>query len=125
MTGENRHFGHGLIRALSRRPSQKRREETSAWDLLSVHQLCYCFCVIVPAYEVCGFSVADLPLFVNQRRVFLGRIISLQSKSPRRNPKISISAEARLVATGTLWMSHWWMVCKMHCSSQGRWRWGR
>jgi len=37
-----------------------------------------------------------------QCRLFLGRIISLQSRSPRCRPIISISAEARLVAQGTL-----------------------
>ena len=36
------------------------------------------------------------------RRLFFGRIISLQSRSPRCRPRISISAEARLVAQGTL-----------------------
>ena len=38
----------------------------------------------------------------NQRRERLGRIISRQSRSPRWRPRISISAEARLVAQGTL-----------------------
>ena len=44
-------------------------------------------------------------------RVRLGRIISRQSRSPRCRPRISISAVARLVAMGMLWVSQRWMVC--------------
>ena len=41
-----------------------------------------------------------------QRIERFGRIISRQSRSPRCRPRISISAEARLVAMGTLYVSH-------------------
>ena len=42
----------------------------------------------------------------NYRIVFLFFIIMRQSRSPRCNPRISISAEARFVAHGTLDESH-------------------
>ena len=40
-------------------------------------------------------------------------IIMRQSRSPRCKPRISISAEARFVASGTLYVSQRWMVCTM------------
>ena len=46
-----------------------------------------------------------------RNREDLGRIISRQSRSPRWRPRINISAVARLVATGTLWVSHSRRVC--------------
>jgi len=70
----------------------------SACDLLLCPRDCrYCFCIIA--------------LFSYLLRVRLGRIISRQSRSPRCKPRISISAVARFVAMGTLWVSQRWIVC--------------
>ena len=53
------------------------------------------------------------------RSVFLERVISRQSKSPRCRPRISISALAKLVATGTLCLSQNRIVSSICWPSHG------
>lgn len=112
--GSRRFRPRGLIRLLSRCPSPGGRWDSLSKKSLSENGVCG---VLLPRHgrNIPKNSAILVPLgpFVNQRMEFLGRIISRQSKSPRCRPRISISAVARLVATGTLCESHSRSVCMM------------
>lgn len=85
-------FGKSLIRMLGgcpSRPAPQKPCSKLASSLIGVQA------VLLPRHG--GFS---------QRIFFLALSIMRQSRSPRCRPKISISADARFVAQGTLYVSH-------------------